>query len=187
MRFDPVSDRRNFTTVANPDRLKQQDEEAHASAHHGFAPELQAEMDKVAWCDVLVFQFPLWWLGMPAILIRMGGSRLRGRPRLWRRGLLRQRRVRRPARPVRAGPSAGRGPRTRTRGCTALAAVLFPIRHGIPAFTGFTVPEPFAVHAPARMSDAERSAALRRYGERLLSLDDGGNTVGRARRTPQLR
>ena len=32
------------------------------------APELQAEMDKVTWCDALVFQFPLWWLGRPAIL-----------------------------------------------------------------------------------------------------------------------
>ena len=25
-------------------------------------------MDKLAWCEVLIFQFPLWWLGLPAIL-----------------------------------------------------------------------------------------------------------------------
>src|SRR5215467_6996148 len=63
MGFDPVSDRRNFITTANPERLKQQDEEALASRTNGYAPQLQAEMDKLAWCDLLIFQFPLWWLG----------------------------------------------------------------------------------------------------------------------------
>jgi NAD(P)H dehydrogenase (quinone) len=47
MAFDPVSDRRNFKTVKEPQRLKQQDEEAYASDHGGYAPELQAEMDKL--------------------------------------------------------------------------------------------------------------------------------------------
>ena len=64
MGFDPVSDRRNFTTVADPTQLKEQAEESLASAQGGFAPDLQAEMDKLAWCDVVVFQFPIWWLGM---------------------------------------------------------------------------------------------------------------------------
>ncbi|MEL0020117.1 MAG: NAD(P)H-dependent oxidoreductase, partial [Rickettsiales bacterium] len=32
MGFDPVSDRRNFTTTGDPDYLKQQVEEAHATA-----------------------------------------------------------------------------------------------------------------------------------------------------------
>ena len=68
MNFDPVSDRRNFRTVANRSRLRQQAEEEHASAVGGFAPELQLEMDKLAWCDTLILQFPLWWLGMPAIM-----------------------------------------------------------------------------------------------------------------------
>src|ERR1051326_3562549 len=58
MGFEPVSDRRNFTSVANPERLKQQDEEALASQTNGYAPDLQAEMDKLAWCDLLIFQFP---------------------------------------------------------------------------------------------------------------------------------
>src|SRR5437762_6361237 len=68
MGFDPVSDRRNFSTVVDPGRLSQQIEEAHASAHNGYVPELQAEMDKLAWCDLLILQFHLWWLGLPAIL-----------------------------------------------------------------------------------------------------------------------
>ena len=47
MGFDPVSDRRNFTTTRDPDCFRQQAEEAHAAAHDGFAPDIQAEMDKL--------------------------------------------------------------------------------------------------------------------------------------------
>jgi NAD(P)H dehydrogenase (quinone) len=52
-----------------------------------------------------------------------------------------------------------------------IAAILFPVNHGILYFTGFTVIEPFLVHAPARVSDAERAAYLSRYRERLLALE----------------
>jgi NAD(P)H dehydrogenase (quinone) len=68
MAFEPVSDRRNFSTVADPARLTQQVEEAYASEHDGYMPEIQEEMDKLTWCDALMLQFPLWWLGPPAIL-----------------------------------------------------------------------------------------------------------------------
>jgi NAD(P)H dehydrogenase (quinone) len=35
---------------------------------------------------------------------------------------------------------------------------------------GFTVVEPFVVHAPARMRSDERAAVLAEYGRRLLNL-----------------
>ena len=37
-------------------------------------------------------------------------------------------------------------------------------------FVGFTVIEPFLVHAPARISDGERRFFLDRYRERVLGL-----------------
>lgn len=67
-RFDPVSDRRNFTSVHDPAYLKQQLEEREATRVGGFAPALEAEIQKLEWCDLLIFNFPLWWFGMPAIL-----------------------------------------------------------------------------------------------------------------------
>ena len=81
--FDPVSDRRNFTSLADAAYLPQQVKERHASEHNTFAPDIEAEMVKLAWCDVLVFQFPLWWFGMPAILKGwvdrvLAASRIRG-------------------------------------------------------------------------------------------------------------
>ncbi len=60
MWFDPVSDRRNFTTTGDGDYLKQQGEEANATAHGGFAPDIEAELEKFDWCDVLIFQFLIW-------------------------------------------------------------------------------------------------------------------------------
>jgi hypothetical protein len=48
MKFDPVSDRRNFATVRDPNFLKQQQEELYAAEHLGFAPEIEG-MGCCAW------------------------------------------------------------------------------------------------------------------------------------------
>ena len=68
MRFDPVSDRRNFTSVKDPDYFKQQLEEMYATEVGGFIPEIEAEIQKLEWCDLMIWQFPLWWFSVPAIL-----------------------------------------------------------------------------------------------------------------------
>jgi NAD(P)H dehydrogenase (quinone) len=171
MGFDPVSDRRNFTTVADPERLKQQAEEALASASDGFAPELQAEMDKVAWCDAMIFQFPIWWLGLPAILKgwvdrvfavgrAYGGGRFFDRGRFVGKRAMCSLTVGGPAEVYsEAGAYA------------SIEAILFPIHRGVFQFTGFTVVEPFVVYGPNRIDEDERRAYLLRYRERLLGLD----------------
>ncbi len=171
MQFDPVSDRRNFTTVANPARLRQQDEEQLASERAGFASELQQEMDRVGWCDLLVFQFPLWWLGPPAILKgwidrvfavgrAYGGGRYFDTGRFVGKRAMCSLTVGGPAE-VYADGSAYAG----------IDEILFPIHRGVFAFTGFTVLEPFVVHGPNRMTESERTSHLWRYGDRLLHLD----------------
>ena len=66
--WNPRSDRANFTTVLDPGVFRQQQEEAHASAQDGFAADVRAELDKLLWCDALIFQFPLWWFSLPAML-----------------------------------------------------------------------------------------------------------------------
>jgi len=66
--FDPVSDRRNFVSVHDSEYLKQQVEEQYASQVSGFAPDLDAEIRKLESCDLLLFNFPMWWFGLPAIL-----------------------------------------------------------------------------------------------------------------------
>jgi NAD(P)H dehydrogenase (quinone) len=77
MNFDPVSSRRNFITVKEAQFFKQQAEEEFATEHDGFADEIESEIKKVEWCDLMIWQFPLWWFSLPAALealsIRLGG------------------------------------------------------------------------------------------------------------------
>ena len=59
MNFDPVSDRRNFTTTKDSTLFKQQLEENYAAEHDGFSEDIKIEMEKVLAADVLMFIFPM--------------------------------------------------------------------------------------------------------------------------------
>ena len=59
MGFNPVNDRHNFTALKDPVFYKQQLEEMHATEHHTFAPDVEAELKKLEACDLLMFCFPL--------------------------------------------------------------------------------------------------------------------------------
>lgn len=171
MGFDPVSDRRNFTSVRDSLRLKQQAEEEYASENDGFVPELAAEMDKLARCDALALSFPLWWLGMPAILkgwvdrvFALG--RAYGGGRYYDRGVFAGKRA---LCAITVGGSAAAYSEVGLYG--PMDATLYPIHHGILSFVGFSVVEPFIVHGPARMRDEERQQRLLHYVERLRMIE----------------
>ena len=158
--FDPVSDRRNFHDRFNPSRYDQQVEEGHASATAGFSAELQFEMDRLADCDVLILQFPIWWLGMPAIMkgwidrvfaigVTYGGGRW------FDRGMMRGKLA------MLAVTIGGTKGAYSTDGIYGPAAdVLRPINHGILAFCGFDVVEPYLAFAPARKDESERHNSM---------------------------
>jgi NAD(P)H dehydrogenase (quinone) len=170
MGFDPVSDRRNFNSVFDANRLNQQAEEAHASRGGGFAPDLQAEMVKLARCELLIFHFPIWWLGMPAILkgwvdrvfalgIAYGGGRFFGT------GVMKGKRA---MCIVTVGGSQrdydGSGH------YDTIDKVLYPIHRGILEFTGFDVLPPFVAHGPSRVSEVQRRADLDALRNRMSAL-----------------
>ncbi len=180
--FDPVSDRRNFVTVADPDFLRLQSEEVLASAEDGYAPALQAEMDKLAWCDLLIFQFPLWWLGLPAILKGwvdrvFAVGRAYGGGRWFETGVLAGKHA---MCSVTVGGDetayspAGHYP--------PVEEILMPIHRGIFGFAGFTVLEPYVVYAPQRIGPDARQAELARYRRYLLTLDEARHLVEMNRR-----
>lgn len=170
MGFDPVSDRRNFLTTLDAARLKQQAEEKHASETGGFAPSLSAEMDKVDWCDVLVFQFPVWWLGMPAILKGwvdkvFAVGRAYGGGRYFETGRFRGKRA------MVAMTTGGLGSDFDGSGAYAdIDTVLYPIRRGIFEFLGFDLAPPFVAYGPNRIDDGARRDYLTKYGEALVKL-----------------
>ena len=183
MKFDPVSDRRNFRSVKNPDYLKQQAEEVHASETNGFAPDIQGEIEKVQWCDLMIWQFPLWWFGVPAILkgwvdrvFAMGQAY--GQGRAYEKGVFRGKQAmlsittggvaeafaekRHPLQEFREGHGFHGD----------IYGILRPIQRGILSFTGFAVLRPHIVHAPVRLTDDERRQCLDGYAERLRGIAD---------------
>jgi len=170
MQFDPVSDRRNFMEPFDPTRFDQQAEERFASANAGFSPDLQREMDRLSSCDVLVLQFPIWWLGMPAIMKGwidrvFAIGRTYGGGRWFDRGIMRGKKA------MLAVTIGGTKEAYSNDGIYGPALdVLRPINHGILAFCGFEVVEPFIAFAPGRKSDAERQAIFDAYANRLLNI-----------------
>ncbi|CUG86540.1 NADH quinone oxidoreductase, putative, partial [Bodo saltans] len=66
--FDALSTRKNYKEVKDAAHFKPPIEDAHATATNTFADDVEAEIQKLEWCDVLVFQFPLYWFSLPAVL-----------------------------------------------------------------------------------------------------------------------
>jgi NAD(P)H dehydrogenase (quinone) len=66
--FNPVAGRHDFKSAADPTRFHYQSEQLYASRTAGFAADLVREQDRLMRADLLVFIFPLWWGGVPAIV-----------------------------------------------------------------------------------------------------------------------
>jgi len=171
MGFDPTSSRKNFLTEKEPGFLKLQQEELHATETHSFTPELEAEIAKVEAADLMIWQFPLWWFGVPAILKgwvdrvfamgrAYGGGRVYGTgPFQGKRALLSL---------TTGGPAEAYA----ADGFNGdLEAVLRPIHRGMLAFTGFEVLAPQVFYGPVRVEDAQRQAWLTAWAERLRGLE----------------
>ena len=180
MAFDPVSGRSNFKSVKDAGYLKPQLEEMHATEVNGFSDLLDAEMRKVEWCDLMVWQFPLWWFALPAPLkgwvdrvFAMG--RLYGGGRVYDKGVCRGKRAMLSL--TTGGPQAA----YREDGFNGdIDAILRPIHRGILEFVGFDVLAPQIVYAPVRMTDEQRRDELDRFGHRLSRIaGEGPVEVGR--------
>ena len=66
--FDPVEGPRHYQTRKRPERFEAQTEQRHASDTDGLPADVAAEIDKLKRADLVLFQFPMWWFSMPAIL-----------------------------------------------------------------------------------------------------------------------
>ncbi|NDZ73196.1 NAD(P)H-dependent oxidoreductase [Streptomyces sp. SID10362] len=144
-----------------------------------LTPDVAAEQEKLLWADTVIFQFPLWWYTMPAILKgwvdrvfthrfaygvgvhdetrygeRFGEGTLRGR-----RAIL----------SVTVG-----GPESHytDRGINGpIEDLLFPIHHGILYYPGLEVLPPFVLHGADRLTEGGFEDAAKEWKERLLSLE----------------
>ncbi len=170
MGFDPVSGRKNFTTMKDPSYLKLQIEEMNANELGGFSDEIEAEIRKIEWCDLMIWQFPLWWFGMPAMLkgwvdrvFAMG--RIYGGGRIYGTGVFHGKRA---MLSLTTGGSEGGYQKGGFNG--DIAGILRPIHRGMLQFVGFEVLAPHIVHNPVRMVDEQRKQALEAFAARLQTI-----------------
>lgn len=68
MNFNPVASAADFSNRRFADRLYYDREQKHALTQGGLAADIQAEIEKILWCDIFIVQFPLYWFSMPAIM-----------------------------------------------------------------------------------------------------------------------
>ncbi len=68
MKFHPVLKASDFPERKNLDVFNPFFEAIKASKSGAFAPDIKEEMEKVKWADLIIFQFPIYFTAMPAIM-----------------------------------------------------------------------------------------------------------------------
>ena len=178
--FNPISGRHNYTTVKDERYYKQQIEELHATEVSGFSQEVDDEQQNLEWCDLMIWQFPLWWFGLPGPLkgwvdrvFAMG--RTYGNGRFYQGGVFTGKRA------MLSLTTGGPAEAYQSDGFNGdIDSILRPIHRGILEFVGFSVLAPQISYGPAHISQEERAELLKNYRDRLQRINqEEPITVGR--------
>lgn len=178
MGWKPVVDGADFPGRAPAgERLLVGDAQEHGYVTGGLGADIRAEQEKIEWADTVVFHFPLWWFGPPAILkgwfdrvlvqgFAFGVRDARGAVRRYGDGGLAGKR----AMVVTSvgARASGFGP----RGVHGYVNdVLFPLHHGTFWYTGMAALPPFVVYGADRAGAADVKERQEELRERLRTLD----------------
>src|SRR5262249_38290974 len=144
--------------------------ELQATEMNGFSNEVESEIMKIEWCDLMIWQFPLWWFGLPAILkgwvdrvFVMG--RTYGGGRFYPSGGFRGKRAR-------LSLTTGGPEDAFWKGAFNgdIAGILRPIQRGILQFVGFDVLAPHIIYGPAHSTEEQRKQHLATFSARLQRI-----------------
>ncbi|MFO3674907.1 NAD(P)H-dependent oxidoreductase [Pseudomonas protegens] len=172
MNWNPVASAADFASRDNPDYLVYALEQRLGVKNQSIAADIQAELDKLLWADLLILNFPMFWFSVPAMLkgwidrvlvsgVCYGGKRfydqggLAGKKALVTLTL--------GGREHMFGEGAIHGP---------LQDILRPLLRGTLAYVGYDVLEPFVAWHVPYISQEAREAFLHSYRQRLQHLAD---------------
>ncbi|MBC9251214.1 NAD(P)H dehydrogenase [Pseudomonas alcaligenes] len=172
MQWNPVASAADFSARENPDYLVYALEQRQGVKNHSLAADIQQELDKLLWADLLILNFPVFWFSVPAMLkgwidrvlvsgICYGGKRfydqggLRGKKALLSLTL--------GGREHMFGEGAIHGP---------LEDMLRPLLRGTLAYVGLEVLQPFVAWHVPYIDDQARQVFLQDYQARLRRLED---------------
>ena len=172
MNWNPVASAADFGARENPDYLVYALEQRLGAKSQTLAADIQQELDKLLWADLLILNFPIFWFSTPAILkgwidrvlvsgICYGGKRFYDQGGLvGKRALVT---VTLGGSEHMFGEGAIHGP---------LEDMLRPILRGTLAYVGMQVLPPFVAWHVPYISQEARQAFLDSYHERLQCLSD---------------
>jgi len=175
--FNPVAGRHDFLDAADTERFHYQNEQLHAARTSGFADEIAREQARVAAADAIVFLFPLWWGGPPAILkgwidrvLAYGFAYVDGRR--FDSGLFQSKRS---LLCVTTGGTPARFTREGVYG--EIDKVLWPIQRLTLDYMGLAAEEPFVCYAAPRVEPEVRASYLQTFSDRLITMLGKGPTA----------
>ena len=172
MNWNPVAGADDFSSRENPEYLVYALEQRLGVKSQSLAPDIQQELDKLLWADLLILNFPIFWFSAPAMLkgwidrvlvsgICYGGKRFYDQGGLSGKKALVT--VTLGGREHMFGDGAIHGP---------LEDMLRPILRGTLAYVGFDVLQPFVAWHVPYISDEARQEFLRSYQQRLEHISD---------------
>jgi len=167
-----LSGRADFEGAADSERFSYPVEQARAVEEGAFSPDLAREQDRLFWAELVIFQFPLWWFGPPAILKAwidrvLAFGLLYDLSHRFDRGRLLGRRA------MLSVTTGGTTARFSDDGLYGdVERVLYPLHRGVLQYLGLGVLEPYVAYAASRSDEAGRVALLDAYAERLRGLAD---------------
>ncbi|WP_455927104.1 NAD(P)H-dependent oxidoreductase [Pseudomonas capeferrum] len=134
--------------------------------------DVEQEQAKVLWCDLLIFQFPIWWFSMPAVLkgwvdrtMTRGFAYASGEK--YDNGKFKGRKA---MVCVTTGTAESLYQPDGIDGC--MTHILWPIHNGIFRYLGFDVLPPYVAWMPGNMSEEQRIIYLQRYKQVLEVIDE---------------
>jgi len=172
MKFKAVLDSQDFRIRARHDIFNPAMEQLHGMTTGSLASDIQEEIERIAWADLLIFQFPLWWSYMPAILkgwfdrvFIQGFAVNTAEGNVYDHGLLRGKKgmlvVTTGSPEEMYSPGGVHGD---------LKEHLSVIEHNILEFAGMGVLPPFIVFGASSMSPEKASLVLKEYERRLAGI-----------------
>ena len=172
MSFDPIAGPSDFTHAVNEDFFHLQKEQDRAHAEGTFRDDITEEQEKLLWCDLVLFQFPLWWQSIPAIL-KGWIDRVLARSFVYGPGMVFETGGLRGKKAMCALTTGSSEELLSERGFYArtIDELLRHLFHGTLAFVGLAVLPPFVAYSAAKVSDEERAKYLQEYASCLRRLD----------------
>ncbi|MBI4687940.1 MAG: NAD(P)H-dependent oxidoreductase [Nitrospirae bacterium] len=172
MNFKTTLDREDFLSLTETNHVNYVTELKAAYMNNALVEEIRKEQEKVRRADFLLFQYPLWWFSVPAILkgwfdrvLTTGFAWDFGR--LYDKGLLAGKKG---MVSVTTGGPENFYAEDAPHGWS-IEQVLYPINHGVLYFCGITPVEPFAAFSVFQVDNEVRKKYLEDFRKRLLSLE----------------